>query len=58
MNLAKTLRSLRPKLLAYMILVIIVKTLASFSFPFLSMFIWKMPKQTRETNTEGRGGKQ
>ena len=35
-----------------------VETLARFSFPFFSMLIWKtfMPKQTHETNIEGRRG--
>ena len=38
--------------------VIIVETLARFSFPFLSMLISQtfMPKKTRETNIEGREG--
>ena len=38
--------------------VITVETLARFSFPTLSMLTWTtfMPKQTRETNIEGRGG--
>ena len=38
--------------------VIIVETLANFSFPSSSMLISKtfIPKKTRETNIAGRGG--